>query len=98
MPSVAECFGLVFAEASAHGVPSLATATGGIPTVVHEGVDGYCAPPGPDLVTTLASHVLRLMDDPQAYRALARAAHADYRARLNWKVNGLKIRAVMENN
>jgi glycosyltransferase involved in cell wall biosynthesis len=98
VPSRAECFGLVFAEASAHGVPSLSAHTGGIPTVVHHGVNGFCPPPGPDLVPTLAKIVLEAMSDREKYHALAYASYQDYLARLNWKVNGLKIRAIMEEN
>lgn len=97
VPSRAECFGLVFAEASAHGVPSLSAHTGGIPTVVHHGVNGFCPPPGPELVPTLAKIVLEVMGDRDKYRALAHASFEDYVTRLNWKVNGLKIRSVMEN-
>ena len=96
VPSRAECFGLVFAEASAHGVPSLSAATGGIPTVVNHGVNGFCPPPGPDLVPDLARHVINTIANRDRYRALALSSYADYVARLNWKVNGLKIRSIME--
>jgi glycosyltransferase involved in cell wall biosynthesis len=96
VPSRAECFGLVFAEASAHGVPSLSAATGGIPTVVSDGVNGFCPPPGPDLVLELARHVIETITDRDKYRALALSSHDDYTARLNWRVNGLKIRSIME--
>jgi glycosyltransferase involved in cell wall biosynthesis len=41
VPSFAECYGLVFAEASAYGLPSLARATGGIPSVVKNGQNGW---------------------------------------------------------
>lgn len=98
VPSRAECFGLVFAEASAHGVPSLSAATGGIPTVVNHGVNGFCPPPGPKLVEELARHVTDTIADRDKYRALALSSYHDYVARLNWKVNGLKIRSVMEQN
>ena len=37
IPSMAECYGLAFAEASSFGLPSLATRVGGIPTVVVDG-------------------------------------------------------------
>jgi glycosyltransferase involved in cell wall biosynthesis len=96
VPSRAECFGLVFAEASAHGVPSLSDATGGIPTVVNHGVNGFCPPPGPNLVYELARHVEETIADRDKYRALALSSYEDYASRLNWKVNGLKIRSIME--
>jgi len=96
VPSRAECFGLVFAEASAHGVPSLATETGGIPTVVRNGVNGFCGTLGPKLVPQLAERVMGIMANLEKYRALARSSHHDYVSRLNWKVSGLKIRSIME--
>jgi len=98
VPSRAECYGLVFAEASAHGVPSLASDTGGIPTVVRNGVNGFCVPLGPRLVHDLAARVMELMSDLNRYRALAQSSHEDYVSRLNWKVSGQKIRAIMEKN
>jgi glycosyltransferase involved in cell wall biosynthesis len=98
MPSRAECYGLVFAEASAHGVPSLASNTGGIPTAVRDGINGYTAPLGDQLVPQLASRVLELMADSDRYRALARSSYREYLTRLNWKTSGLKLRAIMEKN
>lgn len=44
LPTRAECYGVVFAEASAFGLPSLSTQTGGVSTVVQEGRNGYCLP------------------------------------------------------
>jgi len=46
LPSVAEAFGLVLAEALYLGLPILATRVGGIPEVVDDGVDGCLVPPG----------------------------------------------------
>ena len=44
LPSRAECYGVVFAEASSFGLPSLATSVGGIPTVIHDGINGQTFP------------------------------------------------------
>lgn len=41
VPSRAECYGIVFSEASAYGLVSIATNTGGIPSVITEGVNGF---------------------------------------------------------
>ncbi|MBK1678906.1 glycosyltransferase family 4 protein [Rhodocyclus tenuis] len=83
VPSLAECYGLVFAEASAHGLPSLARATGGIPTVVQDGVNGQSFPltaPAADY----ARHIESEMADPIRYRTSARRSRADYEERLSW--------------
>ncbi len=41
MPTRHECFGMVFPEANSFGVPVISTATGGVPCVVHEGINGH---------------------------------------------------------
>ena len=46
LPSVAESFGLVLAEALYLGSPVLATKVGGIPEIIDDGVDGRLVPPG----------------------------------------------------
>ncbi len=45
LPSVAEAFGLVLAEALYLGTPVVASRVGGIPEIVEEGIDGMLAPP-----------------------------------------------------
>jgi glycosyltransferase involved in cell wall biosynthesis len=97
VPSRAECFGLVFSEASAHGVPSLASDTGGIGTAVRNGINGYRVPLDAEFVPRMAAQVLETMSDPARYRALARSSYQEFATRLNWKTSGEKIRTVMEN-
>ena len=41
VPSTAECYGLVYAEASAYAISSLARNVGGVPSVVRHGVNGF---------------------------------------------------------
>lgn len=49
LPSIAESFGLVLAEALYLGLPVVATRVGGIPEIVDDGVDGRLVPPGDPL-------------------------------------------------
>ncbi len=44
LPTRAECAGDVFCEASAFGVPSITTNTGGVSTYVEDGVNGFALP------------------------------------------------------
>jgi glycosyltransferase involved in cell wall biosynthesis len=49
-PSIREPFGLVSAEAMAHGCPVIASRVDGLPEVVREAETGYCIPPELPLV------------------------------------------------
>lgn len=84
VPSRAEAMGLVFCEASAFGVPSLATRVGGIPTVVRDGRNGCKVPldAGPD---EYCGYVTAQFADYDRYLALATTAFEEYEARLNWR-------------
>ena len=46
LPSSAEAFGNVFAEALASGLPIVGSSTGGIPDLVEHGTNGLLVPPG----------------------------------------------------
>lgn len=95
VPSRAENFGMAFCEAAAYGVPSLTCAVGGIPTIVRDGVTGHALAPhssAEDYAACLAQAVA----DPDRYRAMAAAAHADFCARLNWRAFGARLREILE--
>lgn len=71
LPSVAEAFGLVLAEALYLGVPVVATRVGGIPEIVDDGVDGILVPPADP--AALAGAIVGLLSDPDRRRSLAGA-------------------------
>lgn len=87
MPSIAECFGIVYAEASSLGVPSLARNVGGVPSAVRDGVNGHLLPLAAPAVD-YARMILAYMVDRPAYEELARSSYAHYRRHLNWSVAG----------
>lgn len=69
LPSVAEAFGVVFAEAIYLGVPIVATKIGGIPEIVTDGVDGILIPPADS--EAIAETVADLINLPEKLKLLA---------------------------
>lgn len=70
LPSHREGLPLCVLEAMAHGRPVVATAVGGIPEVVVDGVTGLLVPPGD--AAALRSAVERLLADPVLRRRMGR--------------------------
>ena len=68
-------------EASAHGLPIVATAVGGVPEMVHDGVDALLAPP--DDPEALAQAIVRLLTEPGLAQGLSQAAIANAQ-RFTW--------------
>jgi glycosyltransferase involved in cell wall biosynthesis len=73
-----EGLGVVLIEALMHGLPVVASRSGGIPDIVIDGDTGLLVPPGD--VLALAGALGRLMDDPGLARRLAShgAEHVDH--------------------
>jgi glycosyltransferase involved in cell wall biosynthesis len=69
----------VILEYMASGRPVVATAVGGVPEMVRDGVDGLLVPPGD--AGRLADAWRRLLDDPALAARLAAAARARVRER-----------------
>jgi len=91
LPSRAECYGLVFAEASSYGLPSLATDVGGIPTLIRNGKNGRTFPldEGP---AAYCDYIEDLFSSREEYNELALSSFREYSERLNWTSAGSKVR------
>ena len=82
LPSTAESFGNVFAEALASGLPVVASDVGGIPDLVEHGSNGLLVPPGnPD---SLAQAIRCLADDPQLRSEMSSRNRVKAEATLEW--------------
>lgn len=82
-PTRAECFGIVCCEANAFGVPVIASNTGGINSVIENGINGYTlnyAAQGKDY----ALKILDILSSEGSYQALSANARKLYEERLNW--------------
>lgn len=95
LPSQAECFGIVYTEASSMGVPSLARLIQGVGDAVREGRNGHVFAPdaSPD---EYVSKVRELMGDRAAYERLALSSFREHRQHLNWQVAGAALRGHLE--
>src|SRR6185312_4508217 len=83
LPSIwQESYGLPVAEAMACGVPVLASASGGVPELIEDGVTGQLVP---RLDTQALARALREMAaDPARLREMGRAARARAERMLTW--------------
>lgn len=83
LPTRAECAGVVFCEASAFGVPSIATDTGGVSTYVQDDINGFTLP----LAATAdkyADKIQELYTNDEAYYKLCNNSRKKYEEELNW--------------
>jgi glycosyltransferase involved in cell wall biosynthesis len=82
-PSYREGLPLCVLEAMAHGKPVVASAVGGIPELVEDGVTGLLVEPGD--VAGLRAALERLLADPMLRRRLGRAARKRVAERCSWE-------------
>ena len=73
-PGIGEAFGMVYLEAAAAGVPSIAYANGGIASVIRDGETGLLVAPGD--VAAYAEAIAGLIDSPDRRATLAANACA----------------------
>ena len=94
VPSVAEAFGLVLAEALYLGRAVVATRVGGIPEIVDDGVDGILVPPGDR--AALADAIGRLLDHPEERERLAGAGRQKVQERFSFETMTRAYEALYE--
>jgi glycosyltransferase involved in cell wall biosynthesis len=95
LPSRAESYGIVFAEASSFGLPSLATNVGGITTAIHDGKNGKTFPLDAE-PTLYCDYIEGLLNSKAEYEKLAYSSFKEYKERLNWEVSGKKVKELIK--
>jgi len=95
MPSKAECYGMVYAEASSFGLPSLAADAGGVSTVIQLDKNGrlFSANDAPE---KYAEYIQKLISSSREYERLSLSAFQEYVERLNWTVAGRKLHELIQ--
>lgn len=95
LPTKAECYGIVFCEASAFGIPSLTYATGGVPSAVNHHVNGILLHPNATHVE-YANQILYYVNHPKDYLQLCKSAREKYERQLNWNKWTLSFIEILE--
>ncbi len=86
-----EVWGLAVTEALACGIPVVATATGGIPEQIQDGVTGFLVPPKD--ATTMAEKITKLLQDEKLYERMS--SEAVQHARRNFNLQDM-VRRYLE--
>jgi glycosyltransferase involved in cell wall biosynthesis len=84
LPTRADCWGIVFCEAAAHGVPSIAPATGGVPCAVRDGETGILLPPNATKAD-YATVISKTFANPDRLARLRQSSRDAFETRLNWR-------------
>lgn len=95
MPSRAECFGVVFAEAAAYAMPSLATRAGGIPDAVADGISGFLFDhnSSPEVY---AEMLMKFTKDTAFLMKFSMQAYHFHCSTLNWKSGAAKFTETLQ--
>ena len=83
LPTQAECQGIVFNEAAAHGLPAIAPNTGGVSSVIRHQITGTLM----DVCSSTeewANEIASICSEPDRYQGLSTAAAAAFSERLSW--------------
>jgi glycosyltransferase involved in cell wall biosynthesis len=83
VPTRQDCSPMVFAEANSYGVPVITTLTGGVPDVVHEGLNG-CLLPIEATADDYADLIWKIWSDRPTYDRLRKSSRDRFEHVLNW--------------
>jgi len=90
LPTRADCFPIVLCEAAAHGLPSVARATGGVPYAVREEKTGVLVPPNATKAD-YAAVIAEIFANPDRLARLRQSSRDAFEARLNWQAWGRRV-------
>jgi len=95
LPTKFDAFGIVFCEASAYAVPSIAANVGGVSQAIREGKNGYLLSedaPAEDYVTKIKS----IFTNKENYFNLRKSSRNEFETRLNWDNWSNNVNKILE--
>jgi glycosyltransferase involved in cell wall biosynthesis len=84
VPSLAECYGCVYCEAAAYGIPSIGRDTGGVSQIIRHNINGFLLSSASGNLKDITAILISLWNNRASYSELARHSREDSVARLNW--------------
>ncbi len=83
VPTRQDCSPMVFPEANSYGIPVITTRTGGVPDVVHEGVNGHLLATEAT-ADAYADLIWAIWSDRSRYERLRNSSRVRFEQALNW--------------
>lgn len=96
LPTEFDAYGIVFCEASAYGIPSLAPNVGGVSQPIREGLNGYLLSSHAS-ASDYAEKIKTIFQDKEKYRTLRLTSRNEYDTRLNWDIWTKSMNTIMDN-
>jgi glycosyltransferase involved in cell wall biosynthesis len=89
--STADCTPIVINESMGLALPTLASATGGIPSMIRNGVNGFLLDPA-ESVAALVPEVAAVIKDSDKYASLCQSTLHAYRSEFSWEAAAASLR------
>ena len=90
LPTQAECQGIVFNEAAAHGLPAIAPNTGGVSSVIRHQITGTLMDDFSS-IAEWANEIASICSKKDRYRAMSMAAADAFFKRLSWTAASKRV-------
>jgi glycosyltransferase involved in cell wall biosynthesis len=94
VPTRADCTPIAFCEASAFGIPVITTDTGGISSIIENGLNGYALPLDSNPLD-YATKIQELLDDPNKMKELSAKSRTKFEEELNWDIWAKKMKEIL---
>ena len=94
LPTKAECYGIVFCEASAYGLPVIAANTGGVAGAVENNENGVLLPVTANS-NDYAKVISEIFSDDKKYYSLVNKSRSLFETLLNWDAWALEVKKII---